>query len=144
MCHEAVKPYAVTSTRPCWWLCNCTASPIAQYRVSFQQLIRCSDWVALAGAGDRSRLRNFGLCAPDVSSSFGAGDLFVGGRKAGAWNWPHPQLVLRSRMSGVVPPVPHMSSGHGQRRLDLSTYAASCNAYPACIFQTPGNLRFAV
>jgi hypothetical protein len=32
-------------------------------------------------------------------------------------------------MSGVVPPVPHMSSGHGQRRLDLSTYTASCNAY---------------
>ena len=33
-------------------------------------------------------------------------------------------------MSGVVPPVPHVLSRHGQRRLDLSTYAASCNAYP--------------
>jgi len=26
---------------------------------------------------------------------------------------------------------PHILSGHGQRRLDLSTYAASCNAYRA-------------
>jgi hypothetical protein len=70
------------------------------------QLSRYSDWLRAGWARGRSaspsRVKNF-LFSASSRPVLGS---FPEGKAAGAWSWPHLQLVPKSRMYGSIHPLP--------------------------------------